>query len=61
MKLRHWCPQMQQMTTLTLQDLHTTQVGLEAATVTACDHQHDCQSAHREDCLIGKHLEGRLS
>ena len=61
MQLDHWCPQTQKMTTLTLNDLRKTQSGLEVATVTACQNQQNCRDAHRDDCLIGKHLEGRLS
>ena len=61
MQLDHWCPQTQKMTTLTVNDLRKTQSGLESATVTACKDQQECEQAHSKDCLIGKHLEGRLS
>ena len=60
MKVEHWCPQAQKMTTLTLEAVHKTRLGLEAGTVAACQSQQECRGFRRIDCLIDKTLEGRF-
>ena len=61
MKVEHWCPQAQRMTTLTLEAVHKTRLGLEAGTVAACQDQQECVHLRRGDCLIDRTLEGRFS
>jgi len=60
MEIDHWCPQAQKMVTLTLEAVHKTRIGLEAGTVSACQNQGQCRHYRREDCLVGKTLEGRF-
>jgi len=60
MQVEHWCPQAQKMTTLTLEALHKTRLGLEAGTVASCQDQQQCKHSRKMKCLIGKTLEGRF-
>jgi len=60
MQVEHWYPQAQKMTTLTLEAVHKTRIGLEVGTVAACQSQQKCRHYRKEDCLIGKTLEGRF-
>lgn len=60
LQVEHWCPEAQKMTTLNLEAVHKTRIGMEAGEVTACKNQHECRGFRRIECLVGKVLEGRF-